>query len=155
MEARAWNATRALVLRRHQGGKRVPPNLQRMRAQDLLAACFPAQVACQDNHGGGPIEVPDHPLVKETVGDCLGEAMDAAGLARVLEDLLSGKIRTLTRETPEPSVFAHEILNANPYAFLDDAPLEERRSRAVSVRRGLPAELAENLGFLALAIRFL
>jgi ATP-dependent Lhr-like helicase len=141
-----WNATRALALRRHQGGKRVPPNLQRMRAQDLLAAVFPGQVACQDNHGGGAILVPDHPLVAEAVHDCLSEAMDAAGLERVLADLRDGRITRVVRETPEPSVFAHEILNANPYAFLDDAPLEERRSRAVAVRRGLPAALADGLG---------
>ncbi|MCG5052368.1 MAG: DEAD/DEAH box helicase [Myxococcales bacterium] len=143
-----WNATRALALRRTQNGKRVPPNLLRMRSQDLLAAVFPGQVACQDNHGGGPIEVPDHPLVKQTLADCLGELMDAEGLKRVLEDLVAGRIATVVRETTEPSVFAHEILNANPYAFLDDAPLEERRSRAVAVRRGLPAELANSLGQL-------
>ncbi len=143
-----WNATRALALRRTQNGKRVPPNLQRMRSQDLLAAVFPGQVACQDNHGGGPIEVPDHPLVKQTVTDCLCELMDADGLKRVLEDLVAGRIATVVRETTEPSVFAHEILNANPYAFLDDAPLEERRARAVSVRRGLPAQLADGLGRL-------
>jgi len=141
-----WNASRALALKRHMGGKKVPPNLQRMRAQDLLAACFPQQVGCQDNHGGGPIEVPDHPLVHETVNDCLTEAMDAQGLVSVLNEMRAGAIKRTTRETPEPSVFAHEILNANPYAFLDDAPLEERRSRAVSVRRGLPSELAQSLG---------
>ena len=143
-----WNATRALALRRTQNGKRVPPNLQRMRSQDLLAAVFPGQVACQDNHGGGAIEVPDHPLVKQTVHDCLSEIMDAEGLKRVLTDLSNGVIATVVRETTEPSVFAHEILNANPYAFLDDAPLEERRSRAVAVRRGLPAALADTLGRL-------
>jgi ATP-dependent Lhr-like helicase len=143
-----WNATRSLALLRHRGGKKVPPNLQRMRAQDLLAAVFPMQVGCQDNHGGGPIEVPDHPLVKETVRDCLVEAMDAAGFKEVLRELVEGRIRTVTRETPEPSAFAHEILNSNPYTFLDDAPLEERRSRAVTVRRGLPAELVERLGGL-------
>ncbi len=143
-----WNATRSLTMLRHRGGKKVPPNLQRMRAQDLLAATFPGQVACQDNHGGGPIEIPDHPLVRETVRDCLTEAMDAAGFKRVLGDLIGGVIRRVSRELPEPSVFAHEILNANPYAFLDDAPLEERRSRAVSVRRGLPAQIADTLGRL-------
>ncbi|MDX2023976.1 MAG: DEAD/DEAH box helicase [Deltaproteobacteria bacterium] len=143
-----WNATRSLALRRTQNGKRVPPNLQRMRSQDLLAAVFPGQVACQDNHGGGAIEVPDHPLVKQTVHDCLSEIMDAEGLKRVLTDLAAGRIATVVRETTEPSVFAHEILNANPYAFLDDAPLEERRSRAVAVRRGLPADLAAGLGRL-------
>jgi ATP-dependent Lhr-like helicase len=143
-----WNATRSLALLRTRGGKKVPPNLQRMRAQDLLASVFPGQVACQDNHGGGPIEVPDHPLVHETVRDCLCEPMDAAGLVEVMHALERGDIQTRCRELPEPSVFAHEILNANPYAFLDDAPLEERRARAVSVRRGLPAEVAEGIGGL-------
>jgi ATP-dependent Lhr-like helicase len=143
-----WNAMRALALLRTRGGKRVPPALQRMRAQDLVAAVFPAQTACQDNHGGGAIEVPDHPLVRETVRDCLVEAMDAAGLRAVLEAIADGRVRTAGRELPEPSVFAHEILNANPYAFLDDAPLEERRTRAVTVRRGLPAAIAERIGGL-------
>jgi len=143
-----WNAMRSLTLLRHRGGKRVPPNIQRMRAQDLIAAVFPAQTACQDNHGGGAIEIPDHPLVRETIRDCLTEAMDAEGLRAVLTDLRAGRIKTLARELPEPSVFAHEILNANPYAFLDDAPLEERRTRAVSLRRGLPAEVVERLGAL-------
>ncbi len=144
-----WNLTRSLALLRHRGGKRVPPALQRMRAQDLLAAAFPGQVACQDNHGGGPIVVPDHPLVRETVRDCLTEPMDAVGLHRTLTALHAGRIARLARDLPEPSPFSHEILNANPYAFLDDAPLEERRSRAVSVRRGLPAAMADNLGALS------
>jgi ATP-dependent helicase Lhr and Lhr-like helicase len=143
-----WNATRALAMLRRRGGKKVPPNLQRMRAQDLLAAVFPGQTACQDNHGGGPVEVPDHPLVQETIRDCLVEATDAAGLRRFLTELTEGRIRRVARDVAEPSPFSHEILNANPYAFLDDAPLEERRSRAVSVRRGLPAEIVESLGAL-------
>ncbi|HXI59136.1 MAG TPA: DEAD/DEAH box helicase, partial [Polyangia bacterium] len=143
-----WNGMRALALLRQQGGRRVPPQIQRMRAQDLMAAVFPGQLACQDNHGGGPIEVPDHPLVHETVRDCLTEAMDAAGLRAMLTDLLAGRIETIARDVPEPSVFAHELLNANPYAFLDDAPLEERRTRAVAVRRGLPADVADRIGGL-------
>ncbi len=143
-----WNAMRSLALLRSRGGKRVPPALQRMRAQDLIAAVFPAQTACQDNHGGGTVEIPDHPLVRETVRDCLVEAMDAAGLRAVLEAMADGRVKTSARELPEPSVFAHEILNANPYAFLDDAPLEERRTRAVSVRRGLPAAIVERIGGL-------
>jgi ATP-dependent helicase Lhr and Lhr-like helicase len=143
-----WNAMRSLALLRMRGGRRVPPALQRMRAQDLIAAVFPGQTACQDNHGGGAIEIPDHPLVRETVRDCLVEAMDAAGLRAVLTALADGKIAATATERPEPSVFAHEILNANPYAFLDDAPLEERRTRAVSVRRGLPATVVERVGGL-------
>ena len=143
-----WNAMRSLALLRFQGGRRVPPQIQRMRAQDLIAAVFPAQTACQDNHGGGAVEIPDHPLVRETLRDCLTEAMDAEGLRRMLTDLRAGKIETIAREVPEPSVFSHEILNANPYAFLDDAPLEERRTRAVAVRRGLPPEIVDRIGGL-------
>jgi ATP-dependent Lhr-like helicase len=143
-----WNANRALALLRWQNGRRVPPYLQRMRAEDLLVAVFPAQLACQDNMGAGPIEVPDHPLVRETLRDCLTEAMDIDGLRACLTALHEGKIRRVVRETPEPSVFAHEILNANPYAFLDDAPLEERRARAVTLRRGLPAAVADDVGRL-------
>jgi len=142
-----WNASRSLALLRWQGGRRVPPYLQRMRSEDLLASVFPAQLGCQDN-AVGPIEIPDHPLVNETLRDCLTEAMDAQGLRQKLEALWSGKIQRVARETPEPSVFSHEILNANPYAYLDDAPLEERRARAVTLRRGLPAELADDVGRL-------
>ncbi len=129
-----WNATRALAIQRHSGGRKVPVALQRMRAEDLLAAVFPEQVMCQDNRTG-PVELPDHPLVKETIGDCLHEAMDMDGLAQILARIESGAIETLAIDTPAPSPMAHEILNANPYAFLDDAPLEERRARAVSLRR--------------------
>jgi ATP-dependent Lhr-like helicase len=130
-----WNATRALAIMRHSGGKKVPVALQRMRAEDLLAAVFPEQVMCQDNQRGGSVEIPDHPLVKETLGDCLHEAMDMDGLVEILARVASGAMETLAIDTPSPSPMAHEILNANPYAFLDDAPLEERRARAVSLRR--------------------
>ncbi|HEX7233127.1 MAG TPA: DEAD/DEAH box helicase [Candidatus Binatia bacterium] len=129
-----WNATRALAVMRHRGGKKVPVALQRMRAEDLLAAVFPEQVMCQDNRSG-PVELPDHPLIRETIRDCLHEAMDIDGLARVIARLEDGSIETVAVDTPAPSPMAHEILNANPYAFLDDAPLEERRARAVSLRR--------------------
>ncbi len=142
-----WNATRALALLRQSGGKRVPLQIQRMRAEDLLAAVFPEQVACFDNHPGGPIEPPDHPLVKETIGNCLREAMDVDGLRSVIEAIDRGAIRVLALDTPAPSPMSHEILNANPYAFLDDAPLEERRARAVSLRRVDP-ELAGGVGAL-------
>jgi len=129
-----WNATRALAVMRHSGGKKVPVALQRMRAEDLLAAVFPDQVMCQDNRAG-PVTIPDHPLVNETLRDCLHEAMDLTGLRSILAGMDEGKIQTLAIDTPAPSPMAHEILNANPYAFLDDAPLEERRARAVSLRR--------------------
>jgi ATP-dependent Lhr-like helicase len=142
-----WNATRALTLLRHMGGRRVPMPIQRMRAEDLLAAVFPAQLACQDNNPGRPIEPPDHPLVNETIANCLHEAMDVDGLRGVLEGIARGTIRALSVETPAPSPMSHEILNANPYAFLDDAPLEERRARAVSLRRADP-DLASGLGAL-------
>ena len=139
-----WNATRALAILRHTGGKKVPPPLQRMRSDDLLAAVFPAQVACQDNAPPGDIEVPDHPLVFETIRDCLTEASDLDGCRAVLAGIESGDIEVYGRDTVQPSVFSHQILNAMPYAFLDDAPLEERRARAVPLRRALP----ENSGDL-------
>jgi len=142
-----WNATRALALLRHTGGKRVPMPIQRMRAEDLLAAVFPAQVACQDNHPGGPVELPDHPLVNETIDNCLHEAMDVDGLRALIESIERGERRTFAIDTPAPSPMSHEILNANPYAFLDDAPLEERRARAVSLRR-LDPDLAGGVGAL-------
>jgi ATP-dependent Lhr-like helicase len=129
-----WNASRALAILRFEGGRKVPMPLQRMRSDDLMAAVFPEQVACQDNHAG-PIIPPDHPLVNETIDNCLHEAMDIDGLRQVLTGIERGEIRTVAAETPAPSQMSHEILNANPYAFLDDAPLEERRARAVTLRR--------------------
>ena len=133
-----WDATRALAVMRFAGGRRVPAPLQRMRSDDLLAAVFPEQVACQDNAMPGDIEVPDHPLVFETVRDCLTEAMDVEGLKSVLAAIESGEIEVYARDTVQPSVFAHQLLNTMPYAFLDEAPLEERRARAVPLRRALP-----------------
>ena len=133
-----WNATRSLALLRHTGGKKVPFNVLRMRSDDLLAQVFPAQVACQDNAGTGPIEPVDHPLVNETLRDCLTEAMDSEGLRALLERIVARTIRLVARDLPEPSPLAHEVLNSAPWAYLDDAPLEERRSRAVSLRRTLP-----------------
>jgi ATP-dependent Lhr-like helicase len=141
-----WNASRALAVMRHSGGKKVPVALQRMRAEDLLAAVFPEQVMCQDNQVG-PIEIPDHPLVNETLRDCLHEAMDMEGLREILGLIDSGEILTVATDTPMPSQMAHEILNANPYAFLDDAPLEERRARAVSLRR-VDSSMSAELGAL-------
>ena len=144
-----WNATRALALLRFSNGRRVPPQIQRMRAEDLLGAVFPGATACQDNHPGHYPEAPDHPLIHETFRDCLTEAMDVDGLINVLKRIESKQIRCLSIDTPMPSPFCHEILNANPYAYLDDAPLEERRARAVEMRRSLPPELAGQLGALS------
>ena len=129
-----WNATRALTILRFSGGRRVPPQIMRMRADDLLAAVFPDQAACPENLTG-PIRIPDHVLVRETIGNCLHEAMDLEALREVLRAIENGAVRTVAIDTPEPSPFCHEILNANPYAYLDDAPLEERRARAVTLRR--------------------
>ncbi|MBF5046645.1 MULTISPECIES: DEAD/DEAH box helicase [Myxococcaceae] len=143
-----WNATRALAMSRFSSGKRVPPNLQRARSEDLLASVFPAQVGCQDNHGGGDVEVPDHPLVTQTMDDCLREAMDVDGLREVLRRMKDGRIRLLACDVPEPSAFAHQLINSMPYTFLDDAPAEERRVRNVSLRRTLPAEDAAAFGQL-------
>ena len=142
-----WNVSRSLALLRFQNGKRVPVHLQRMRAEDLLAAAFPMAAACGDNHVGD-IPVPEHPLVQETLRDCLTEAMDVEGLCHVLEQIDSQTIHVRAVESPVPSPFAHEILNANPYAFLDDAPLEERRARAVNLRRTLPTSFDGNIGTL-------
>jgi ATP-dependent Lhr-like helicase len=118
-----WNATRSLALLRHEGGRRVPMPLQRMRADDLLAAVFPGQVACQDNVAG-PIPIPDHPLVRETIDNCLHEAMDLDGLAAVLSQGRARRGRDVAIDTVAPSPMSHEIWNSNPYTFLDDAPLE-------------------------------
>jgi len=145
-----WNVSRSLALLRFQNGKRVPVHLQRMRAEDLLAAAFPMAAACGDNHVGD-IPVPEHPLVQETLRDCLSEAMDIEGLRQVLELIDSQTIQVRAVETPTPSPFAHEILNANPYAFLDDAPLEERRARAVNLRRTLPPSFDGKMGTLDVA----
>ena len=146
-----WNASRFLALLRHTGGRKVPAPLQRMRSEDLLAAVFPAQVQCQDNAPGEDIEPPDHPLVFETIRDCLTEAMDLPGHQQVLAAIERGEIEVYARDTVQPSVFCHQILNAMPYAFLDDAPLEERRARAVTLRRALPQD-TRDLGKLDEAI---
>jgi len=136
-----WDTSRALAVLRFAGGRKVPPQLQRMRADDLLAAVFPDQAACQENIVGD-IRIPDHPLVNETIKDCLHEAMDLDGLTSLIERITSGGIRTVAIDTPEPSPFSHEILNANPYAYLDDAPLEERRARAVQMRRTIGPDVS-------------
>jgi ATP-dependent Lhr-like helicase len=142
-----WNASRALMLLRWQGGKKVPPQIQRMRADDLLASVFPDAAACQENIAG-EMRIPEHPLVREVMKDALTEAMDIEGLKVVLEDILRGGIQCVAIDTPVASQFSHEIINANPYAYLDDAPLEERRARAVEMRRVLPDAVVSQIGRL-------
>ncbi|MFZ1916615.1 MAG: DEAD/DEAH box helicase [Terriglobales bacterium] len=142
-----WDATRALALLRFQGGKKVPPQIQRIRSDDLLASVFPDVAACFENIEGD-IKIPDHPLVHEVMKDVLTEALDIDGLRDVLRAIEDGRIRCLAVDTPVPSQFSHEILNANPYAYLDDAPLEERRARAVEMRRVLPEAVLEEVGGL-------
>ncbi|MGI9591098.1 MAG: DEAD/DEAH box helicase, partial [Myxococcota bacterium] len=137
-----WNLGRALAILRMKGGKRNPPPIQRMEADDLMAAVFPGLAACQE-HQAGPIEIPDHPIVQQTLDDCLHEAMDVEGLERLFGDMKGGRVRVHGRDTTEPSVLCHEILNGRPYTFLDDAPLEERRTRAISLRRGLPDDVRD------------
>ena len=145
-----WNATNALALPRFSGGKKVPPQLQRMKSEDLLATVFPDQVACLENIVGER-EVPDHPLVAQTLHDCLEEAMDCEGWLAMLQRLEAGEIEIVARDLTAPSPFAAEALNAAPYAFLDDAPLEERRTQAVQTRRYTDPEQARDLGRLDIA----
>jgi ATP-dependent Lhr-like helicase len=142
-----WNVTRSLMVLRFSGGKKVPFNILRMRVDDLLGAVFPAQAQCQE-HATGPIVLPDHPLVNETIHDCLHEAMDLDGLRVLLEKIGKRELTLVARDTPEPSPLAHEILGGAPYSYLDDAPLEERRARAVSTRRTLSPDDAATLGAL-------
>jgi ATP-dependent Lhr-like helicase len=133
-----WNLNRSLAVLRFRGGKKNPLPIQRMEADDLMASVFPALAACQENAPGGPVVIPDHVLVRQTLLDCLHEAMDVDGLVGLLGRMEAGAVRVHFVESTEPSVLAHEILNGKPYTFLDDAPLEERRTRAVQLRRGLP-----------------
>lgn len=142
-----WSATIALALPRFRGGRKVAAPLARMAAEDLLSSIFPDQVACAENVPG-ELEIPDHPLIRQTLRDCLEEAMDIQGLERVLRDIESGRIQVVARDVTEPSPLALEILTARPYAYLDDAPLEERRAQAVMSRRWLDPESAADLGRL-------
>src|SRR5437660_2058430 len=142
-----WDANRALALLRFQNGKKVPPQIQRMRSDDLLASVFPDAAACFENIEGER-KIPDHPLVGEVMKDVLTEAMDVEGLKSLLRGMASGEIRVIAVDTPVPSQFSHEILNANPYAYLDDAPLEALRARAVNMRRVLPDSVLEEVGGL-------
>lgn len=142
-----WNLNRALLVLRFRNGRRNPPPIQRMESDDYLAALFPSLAACQDN-AQGPREIPENePIVDQTLHDCFHEAMDLPGLMVLLGQVAAGEVRLHFRDTTEPSVLSHGILNSRPYTFLDDAPLEERRVRAVQVRRGLPLE-ARALGQL-------
>jgi ATP-dependent Lhr-like helicase len=135
-----WDLSRSLAILRFRGGKKNPLPVQRMEADDLMAAVFPALAACQENTPPGPVQVPDHVIVQQVLYDCLHEAMDVDGLAQLVSDMGSGAVRTHFVESVEPSVLSHEIVNSEPYTFLDDAPLEERRARQVQLRRGLPIE---------------
>ena len=145
-----WVAGISLALPRFRGGRKVAAPLQRMRAEDLIAAVFPDQIACAENIVGER-EIPDHPLVRQTIGDCLHEAMDIDGLERVLRGIESGAIAVIARDLAAPSPLAMEILSARPYAFLDDAPLEERRTQAVLGRRWLDDDAATTFGSLDIA----
>jgi len=142
-----WNATTALALPRFRGGRKVPPQLQRMKSEDLLASVFPDQVACVENLVGER-EIPDHPLVAQTLADCLQDAMDADGWLALLRRMEAGEVTVLARDLTGPSPLAAEALNARPYAFLDDAPIEERRTQAVQSRRYADPESADDLGRL-------
>jgi ATP-dependent Lhr-like helicase len=142
-----WVAGVSLALPRFRGGKKVPPQLVRMDAEDLVAAIFPDQLACAENVAG-PREIPDHPLVRQTIGDCLTEAMDIVGLEWLLTRIEAGEVRVVAKDLAEPSPLALEVLSARPYAYLDDAPLEERRTQAVMGRRWLTPEDAADLGRL-------
>ena len=142
-----WNATISLAIKRSRGGKKTPAPLQRMAAEDLIAVVFPDQLACAENLGGER-EIPDHPLVRQTLYDSLHEAMDIDGLVALLAAIEAGEVQLLVRDLPQPSVLAQEILNARPYAYLDDAPLEERRTQAVAARRWLDPEDAAQFGQL-------
>ncbi len=142
-----WNVTRSLAVLRQRAGKKVPPYLQRFRAEDLLTAVFPMQTACFE-HRTGDLEPPDHPLVRQTIRDCLQEVMDYSRWMEILRDIEAGNIELLARETREPSPFSHQLVNANVYTFLDDAPIEERRARAVAVRRTFRTDDVQDLGRL-------
>jgi len=136
-----WNLNTSLTILRMRGGRKNPPAIQRMEADDLMAAVFPVLAACQENVAPGPMEIPDHPLVRQTLDDCLHEAMDIEGLRELVAGIEAGRIAVITRDTTEPSVLAHEILNGPPFTYLDDeTEAGNRRSRQVTVSRGLPVE---------------
>jgi ATP-dependent Lhr-like helicase len=146
-----WNATISLAVRRNRNGKRVPPQIQRSDAEDLVALVFPDQLACAENLTGAR-EIPDHPLVQQTLHDCLHEVMDVRGLERLLARMEAGEVTIVSRDVAAPSPLAHAVLSARPYAFLDDTPAEERRTRAVQIRRFMGVEEAAQLGHLDPAV---
>jgi ATP-dependent Lhr-like helicase len=135
-----WNLNTSLTVLRMRGGKKNPPVIQRMESDDLMAAVFPVLAACQENVAPGPMEIPDQVLVRQTLADCLHEAMDIEGLRELVSGIEAGRISVVTRDTTEPSVLAHEIINGQPFTYLDDGEFEDRRSRNVVVRRGLPVQ---------------
>jgi ATP-dependent Lhr-like helicase len=144
-----WNLTRALLLKRMDAGKKVPLPIQRFRAEDMLAGAFPSLLACPENLPGGDLKIPeDHPIVSQSINDALTEAMDVERFLDLVARIRENRIEKLAVDTAEPSPFARGILNAAPYAFLDDAPLEERRTQAVIQRRGLDVQTADDLGAL-------
>lgn len=142
-----WNVARALLVLRRRNGQKVPPALQRFRADDVLSAVFPRLTGCQE-HTAGEIELPDHPLARQTMEDCLHEYMDLDGLYDVLERIDRGELQFVGRDTREPSPFCYELLNANPYAFLDGGEIQEQRVRAVQTRRSLTVESVSDLARL-------
>ncbi len=142
-----WVTGISLAIPRFQGGKKLAPQLSRMRAEDLLGSVFPDQVACGENIVGDR-EIPDHPLVRQTIFDCLHDAMDIDGLKKLLGGIESGAIRIVACDVTEPSPLSLEVLSARPYAYLDDAPLEERRTQAVMGRRWLDPDSASDIGRL-------
>jgi ATP-dependent helicase Lhr and Lhr-like helicase len=142
-----WNVTRALLVLRRRGSQKVPPALQRFRAEDLLSAVFPRLTGCQE-HSAGEIELPDHPLARQTMEDCLHEPLDIEGFKEVLRAVERGEITFVARDTREPSPFALEMLNSSPYAFLDGGEIQDRRARAVSTPRALSLESTRDLGRL-------
>ncbi len=142
-----WNVTRALLVLKQKFGKKIPPALQRFRADDLLTAVFPNLTGCQENHTGD-IEIPDHPLVRQTMHDCLHEALDIDGLINVLRRIEQGEIQLIARDTREPSPFCYELLNSNPYTFLDGGEIQERRARAMSAPSTLAIDGMRDLGWL-------
>ena len=135
-----WNLNRSLVVLRFKGGRRNPPPIQRMESDDMMAALFPQAAACQENVAG-PVEIPDHPIVRQTMHDTMTEGLDIDGLTELLDGIETGQVQVHFRDTTEASAFSHEILTAKPYAFLDDAELQDRRTNAVPLRRGLPVDL--------------